>query len=249
MNNNSEDIAIIFYKFFRMIPVTKPELMEQVYRLRYQVYCLETGFENRDDFPNEQEKDDFDNRSKHFLIQHLATGSYAATTRLILSDKNNPDLPFPLEQHSQIERTDLLRPIARHQLAEVSRFCVSKDFKRRVGELGTVAGYSSEHNQSSQEAREEERRSFPLITLGLIASLIRMAVEYDTSYWYSTMEPTLIRLLKHMGICFIPLGPAIEYHGKRIPCIIKVQDLLDGVKENNLQGWNLLTDYGRFAKI
>jgi N-acyl amino acid synthase of PEP-CTERM/exosortase system len=245
----TEDMAATFNKFFSMVPATPPGLLEQVYKLRYQVYCLETGFENSEDFPDGQEKDEFDDRSEHYLIQHLETKDYAATTRLILPDNENPNRPFPLERHSRIDRPDILQPIARRRLAEVSRFCVSKDFKRRLGEVGTIAGFSGDHDQDHYFFKEEERRTFPLITLALIACLVRITVQHETTHWYSTMEPTLIRFLKHLGIHFTPIGPPTEYHGKRIPCIIEVQSLLDGVKAKNSQGWNLLTDYGRLSKI
>ena len=40
-----------FHDYFEIVPATTEALKTEVYRLRYQVYCLETGFENPADFP------------------------------------------------------------------------------------------------------------------------------------------------------------------------------------------------------
>ena len=72
------------------------------------------------------EFDDYDQQSVHYLIRHRKSGNYAATTRLILPDTNNPKKPFPIEINSQIDNVNLLKSMSRHNLAELSRFCVSK---------------------------------------------------------------------------------------------------------------------------
>ena len=40
-----------------------PELMERSYRLRYQVYCVERGFLDAGDYPEQLERDEFDRYS------------------------------------------------------------------------------------------------------------------------------------------------------------------------------------------
>ena len=42
-------------------------LMEWVYRVRYQVYCIECGFENPQNYPNGMEWDKYDPYSIHFI--------------------------------------------------------------------------------------------------------------------------------------------------------------------------------------
>ena len=41
----------IYRHYFEVIRADTPELLEQVYTLRYQVYADEHGFENPDEFP------------------------------------------------------------------------------------------------------------------------------------------------------------------------------------------------------
>jgi len=239
------NIADSFDEYFDMVPADSAALKESVYRLRYQVFCLETGFEDTEEHPTGLEFDEFDERSEHYLIKHRRTGVYAATTRLIMADKNDPDATFPIERHCRLTRTDLLESVPRECLGEVSRFCVSGYFKRRSGEQGTIAGIGPQKNQY-YHASEDERRTWPHITLALIACLNRINLSHGTTHLYALMEPSLIRLLNAMGIAFLPIGPLTNYHGLRQPCLIKVPDYLEKVKAKNIHVWEMLTDRGNF---
>ena len=44
------------------------------YNLRYQVYCDEMGFEDKDSFPDKMESDEWDDNSVHFIVRHRASG-------------------------------------------------------------------------------------------------------------------------------------------------------------------------------
>ncbi|MDD5037556.1 MAG: PEP-CTERM/exosortase system-associated acyltransferase [Methylococcaceae bacterium] len=240
-----DDISNSFAKYFRLVPATTPELRAEVFKLRYQVYCQETRFENPEEFPNEQEHDEYDGHSDYFLVQHLRTGEYAATTRVILPVADDPHYQFPIERHCQIDRTDLVKPIARNRICEASRFCVSKTFKHRHAEMGTLAGISDESIEEPHTL--DERRTFPHITLALFAGLVRLSAKHHITHWYAVMEPALIRFFDHLGIGFIPIGPLTEYHGKRKPCIIAVEDLLVGAKAKDEKVWHLFTDGGKIS--
>jgi N-acyl amino acid synthase of PEP-CTERM/exosortase system len=237
------DFIDVFNTYFDMVPAENQALRDEVYRLRYQVYCLETGFESADNHPDELEKDDFDDNSEHFLILHKRSGEYAATTRLILPDSNDSARPFPIESYCIIDRADLVDAVPRNQLAEVSRFCVSKGFKRRHGEAGTTTGVNPD---TQVRFTPDEQRTLPHITLALIACLVRMNRRHGFTHWLAVMEPALIRFLAHIGIHFTPIGPLVDYHGKRQPCMIEVDSLLSGVKAKDHSIWAFLTNRGCF---
>ncbi len=95
--------------------------------------------------------------------------------------------------------------------------------------------------------REKERRTYPHISIALIACLVKMSHENNIHYWYATMEPTLIRFLKSLGIYFKGIGPLTDYHGARRPCMIKVNDLLKGVFEKNPDIWALMSNKGQYG--
>jgi N-acyl amino acid synthase of PEP-CTERM/exosortase system len=59
-----------------------PVLLEQSYRLRYQVYCRERHFLPVDDYPNGLESDRFDKHSVHVGVID-AWGELAATARVV----------------------------------------------------------------------------------------------------------------------------------------------------------------------
>lgn len=241
----SQSILEAFNQYFELVPADNAELKKAVYKLRFQVYCTEVKFEDPTEHPDGIESDAFDDQSVHYLIRHRASNTFAATTRLILPDQDHPEKLFPLELHSKIDNLEPMKGIPRSALAEVSRFCVSKEFKRR--KYDKVDSLTGIHDESIQLITEDEKRTFPHITIALIASQIIISEEQDIHYWYAVMEPALLRFLSALGIHFTGIGPITEYHGKRKPAIIKVSDLLEGVLEKNPQLWEMLTNNGRFG--
>jgi N-acyl amino acid synthase of PEP-CTERM/exosortase system len=237
------NIIDIFNEYFEMVPAISKELKNEVYKLRYQVYCIENNFESPSQFPDKMEHDDYDQQSVHYLIRHRKSGEYAATTRLILPDANNPEKLFPLELHCEIDNFAVMQSINRDQLGEVSRFCVSKAFKKRKHERNTLAAISSD---LQYDFTLNERRTFPHLTLALIACFIKASHKNDVHYLYATMEPSLIRFVSAFGINFIKIGPLGDYHGPRWPAVIKISDMLDGIAEKNLDIWNFITNNGCF---
>jgi N-acyl amino acid synthase of PEP-CTERM/exosortase system len=239
------NILDAFNEFFEMVPAVSEQLKNEVYKLRYQVYCVETSFEKKENHPNGLESDEYDISSVHYLIRHRKSEVYAATTRLILPSANYQEKLFPIEKFTQIDKKELLENIPRDKLAEASRFCVSKEFKRRKNEASTLIGISSIWEA---DFKEEERRVFPHLSIALFACLIKMSDEHGIHYWYAVMEPALIRFFTTLGIYFIGIGPLTDYHGIRQPSIIKVSDLLDGVAKKNQGLWEMMTNKGQVGQ-
>ena len=211
--------------------------------LRYQVFCVEAGIFNPDKYPNQLEIDVFDQRAVHYLIRHRQTGAYAASTRLILPDANNPEQPFPLELHCNIDNFEAMQAIDRRQLGEASRLCVSKTFKKRKHEEHSLITIDNDwHGHFTLE----ERRAFPHISFALIACIIKACHDNKIEYTFGTLEPAWYRFLSSAGIHFTKIGPLVDYSGTRWPGLIKISDLLNGVAEKNLEVWNLLTNKGRY---
>lgn len=227
-----------FNQYFEMVPANSDELKNEVYKLRFSVFCTETGIFDAKLYSDGLESDEYDANSVHYLIRYRKSGVYAATTRLILPDLNNLQRPFPIELPGLIDYFQVLKDIPRTQIAEVSRFCVSKEFKRRKNEAGTVTGIGSE---TDSPVVANERRTYPHITLALIASLIKISDDQDIHYWYAAMEPAFLRFVSTLGIHFARIGPMCDYHGMRFPCVIKVSELLDGVAQKNIDIWKMLT--------
>lgn len=236
-------IVDAFNEYFEMIPANSDALKQEVYKLRYQVYCVEKGFlETR---ANGMEYDEYDAHSSHYLIRHRDSDCYMATTRLILPDSNHPEKLFPMEVYSQIDNIKLLNTMHRGNLAELSRFCVSKQFRRRANERDLLVTNDVDENRCSRR----EKDSSAHLTLALFACAIRMSSEHNIHYWYAIMEPASKRIASALGIHFVELGPlrpSAHYYGMRAPYAIKVDDLLNDVAEKDLDYWNMLTHNGQF---
>lgn len=244
---NQERLYDAYNRYFEVIRANTPELLEKAFRLRYQVYCIEHSFENAAAFPDGLERDRFDERSVHSLLIHRPSGSIAGTVRLILPVAGDPTACLPIDQVCHGPVLQGAEQLPREYTAEVSRFAVTKTFRRRVGEGGSPSGVTEKSLQEakSEEALGSDRRMAHHITLGLIASLVQMSAENGILVWCSVMDRALLRLLTRIGIHFVNSGPEIEYHGKRQPCFVVLDALLERVKKERPDVWEILTDDGR----
>jgi len=247
------DLVSAFNEYFELVHANTDALRKQVYGLRYQVYVLETGFETEDDCVCVDiagngrvcwEEDEFDIRSDHYLVRHRRTGVYAATARLILPDANDVQAEYPIEAHCALDAP--VRDVAtRARLGEISRFAVSKVFKRRIGESGTLAGVAEDVEVYFQE---HERRVLPHISLGLFAAVMQMACHHNITHCYAVMEPALLRLLGRFGVVFNRIGPDVDYHGMRVPCLGTMEEALPNIHRVSPSVWALITDQGALLK-
>jgi N-acyl amino acid synthase of PEP-CTERM/exosortase system len=239
-----------FNEYFEIVPAISDVLKREVYKLRYQVYCIEngykTGFMNPLDHPEGLEFDEYDLHSSHYLIRHRKRDNFMATTRLILPDPSNLNKPFPIEINSQIDNVSLLKDLPRHSMAELSRFCISKEFRRRKNEQHLIVTSDA---LSESIFTQDEKRSSSHLTLALFACAIKMSSENNIDYWYAFMEPALKRVFSSLGIHFVEIGPLVNFYGMRQPFMIKVNDLLDSVAKKDVSYWNMLTDSGQFGAL
>ena len=230
----------LYRQFFETVVVGERdgELRDEVFRLRYQVYCVENPFEDPADNPDGFERDSFDERAVHCLLRHKRSRNWAGAVRLILPDLNDKARSFALQEVCSDPMTLDPERFPVQQMAEVSRFCVSKDFRKRQGDWL--------YPQSNEpEDREDERRVVPNMTLGLIEGLVEMSLDHGIRYWCAVMERPLLRLLSRLGIYFEDIGPLVDYHGRRQPCFLKLDTMLVRARQERPDVWEILTDGGR----
>jgi N-acyl amino acid synthase of PEP-CTERM/exosortase system len=193
--NDIADFAWHYAEYFDVVRADSPELLAQVYRLRYQVYCLEHPFENPEEHDDGLERDEDDYRSVHSLLVHRHTGTYAGTVRAILPEDVQRH-PLPIHRILAAQNGDLLNRFPSDSTAEISRFAVFKEFRRRRGE----ERYVDANVPGKAPTVPSERQMIPYITFGLIRGVVETCAEHGISHISAVMEPPLIRILGRFGI-------------------------------------------------
>jgi N-acyl amino acid synthase of PEP-CTERM/exosortase system len=212
MDKKSASLVADFQKYFDLQLAMTPAQLENVYRIRYRVYCEEFHYEPVESFPDKLERDGFDANSRHCLVVHKATGMPAGCARLVLVDEQSL---LPMEKYcaSAIDQK-VIRAFDgnRHTICEFSRLGVDGAFRRRPGE-----GESRFGEISALDCSKREQRTFSLIAVATILSAFAMSELIERPNCFAMMEPFLPRLLRRSGIVVHPAGREIEYHGTRSP--------------------------------
>jgi len=215
-----------FQEYFDLHMVASAKHMEDVYRIRYRVYCEEFGYEPADAFPLKQEMDEFDARSSHCLVTHKSTGRPAGCARLV---HVNEQTLMPMEEFCS---SSLDRKIMesfngkRETMCEFSRLAVDGAFRRRAGEHATRFG-----EITSLDCTKRELRTFSVIAVSTILAAFAMSDLIGRPNCFAMMEPFLPRLLKRSGIIVHPVGEEVDYHGIRAPYYFETHETVGGMSE------------------
>jgi N-acyl amino acid synthase of PEP-CTERM/exosortase system len=218
------------------------DLLYEALRLRFQVYCLEQGYEDAAAFPDGMERDSYDARSLHALLIHRTSRLVAGTVRLIRPDPAQPIGSLPIDHlcsDPQLREPGLL---PRESLAEVSRFAISKSFRRRVEDAPTPTGVGP----GWRERRRREQRRVPHLSLGLVQAMVCTSAQYGITHWVAEMEPALLRMYAKLGIHWHPMGDLIEFHGSRQPCWTRLDEMLLQTYRERPDVWDLVTNGGAY---
>jgi N-acyl amino acid synthase of PEP-CTERM/exosortase system len=224
-------IGTHFANYFCVTFAHTPELLEKVWRVRYDVYCKEFRFEREQDHPGGLERDEYDRYSLHCLMIHKATGASAGCVRLVKVPRRNPEIRLPLESFCGHSLThEALHPgqFPHNTLCEISRLAVHTAFRRRRGEGISPLGSSAATLDA--ELSEVEHRTFPFIGIALIAASASLAVIAQRPNVFVMIESWLAILLKRLGLKFVQVGNTIDYHGPRAPYFITLGQVLQEMR-------------------
>ncbi|MGH7116794.1 MAG: PEP-CTERM/exosortase system-associated acyltransferase [Stellaceae bacterium] len=225
------DTTDLFNRYLAVVPADSAELLDKALRLRFQVYCLERGFENAADYPDGRECDSDESRSLHSLLLDRATGSAVGTVRLILPRRGD-ELPVSkLIGAGPVQGAGL----PRETTAEVSRFAVAKAFRARLEEGWRPRGGRAPVAGASGPALQ-------LLTFGLIRAVVMMSALGEITHIVAMMEPALLRLLRRLGIAFHPLGKLVNHHGLRQPGWALMEHLIACIAERRPELGEIIAD-------
>jgi N-acyl amino acid synthase of PEP-CTERM/exosortase system len=209
---------------FSKLPKGDP-LLNEVYKLRYKVYCDEWGFEKPEDHPSGIEKDEFDDHSVHFIARRKSDNLIIGTIRLIKYSAKG----FLIEQHCQIDAD--LSAFDKTRFGELSRLAVSKEYRKRTTDAayeGKIVDDAAIDNMYGGSRRMEND-----IVLGLYKCIYRECLEGGQDYLLAVMAKGLYLLLRRVGIIFEPIGPTQNYHGLRTPYLGNVNAMVEQLMKKN----------------
>ncbi|MDP1558800.1 MAG: PEP-CTERM/exosortase system-associated acyltransferase [Nitrosomonas sp.] len=232
-----------YHEFFEIVIADTPELLQEVFRIRYQLICVDMRVPEYDPslYPDGQEKDNYDNHSAHVLIRYRPSGESIGTVRLIISDPEDPEKPFPIELHTKIDPALFdIKKLSRRHTGEISRFMIIKKFDRSGAERR-----SAERRITIGNTTKTDRRTIKNLTIVLMAGVVRLCAKHNISNWLAIMEPSLNRLFGYYGLNLNPIGPITDHYGLRQPYFIKLTDVLDKMAKEHHDAWEVVTERGK----
>lgn len=205
------------------------ETMEEIYRLRFKVYCEEWGFEEADNYPDGMERNEYDDVSEHFYIRCKEDGVIIGTARIIMPS----GLGYPIRKHCSIDRemeAKALGTEAGKRIGEVSRLAISREFRKRI-EDNLTAGYVASRLPKGVVENRNRKRDY---VFEFYKYLLNQSKEnLELTHWYAAMRRSLYVLLKRIGMVFHPIGPEVEYHGRRTPYLGSIDEIMAGMNKKN----------------
>ena len=229
----------ITYGKFRFGQVDDKDVLKDTFKMRYEVYVQEFGFEKKEDHPNGFEMDDFENESIHFACLN-ESDSVVGTIRLVLSSPKG----FPIEH--AVETTFIGEKPHPSKIAEISRLTVSKDLRRRKedGFFGVESYITKKEGgvlpDDGTIPDEMQGRKNPIIVLGLYQVMYHESLRRGITHWYMITEEKLFYALKKYGFLFHKIGKPVEYHGQRTPYLANVEELLKNLKKESPDMYDLM---------
>ena len=199
----------MFDSHFEAFIADVPEARETHYRLRYQVYCVDTSWEDKDRFPDQMERDEFDERSTAFLVRRNRSKGWIATMRLIRA----PLAVLPVFSHSRIE-SHVVPEEAWGNVAEFSRLCVVTKYRKTRGHARPIV-----HPEDSF-LRANYRSSESWIFMGLARAAWDWSRQNGVRYWVFFVSEALGRIIHQSGFDLEPLGAVVDYRGPRRPYLV-----------------------------
>lgn len=242
-----------YWKAFDVVTADTDELRAKAFRLRYLVYCkddpdCEYSDNDAPIDPALLEQDTYDERAVHHLLIHKPSGKTAGTVRVLLPSEDNALSSFSLQTVCDHPLLGIEQRVT--QLCEISRLCMSPEFRRRPGDGRVLPAYSEQENGATNGTGGMHyfRRRIPYAPLGLIQAAFETAMSHRFLDCISVMDPHDFRSLKRIGLTYRVLGPRIDYLGRQQPIIFNIKNVLDMMAANNPECYEVVSDHGRLSE-
>jgi N-acyl amino acid synthase of PEP-CTERM/exosortase system len=195
------------------------------YQLRYQVFCLETGYEEAARFPEGEERDSWDEHAAHLLVQQKDSGEWVAAMRLVWPDAE----ALPIEGRTRIDAALRRAP---EQCAEISRLCMVGHYRRRLQGRIMLCGEPGDGVVSggAMPAETKKQQRTAEILQALLNAAVVLSAERGIAYWYMLTTRALAKILGYvLPMEMQPAGPPCWHRGERHPFLVDVGQVMRGL--------------------
>lgn len=229
--SHHETVDHVNRQIFRSYQGQRPgEVPNELFKLRYDVYCIERAFLKADDSYEGLEFDDYDDCATHFAA-YTMDEALIGTVRLV-----TPRAPraYPFQLHCSTFGDFQMPP--HHLCGEISRLAVKRTHRRRRADsVMGIPGFSPAREASMVLSPEIERRSSnsPMLLLGMYREMYRHSRAKGIRYWFAAMERALAYSLERMGFRFEAIGPVADYYGDVIPYMLDLGEMIPQLAERN----------------
>jgi N-acyl amino acid synthase of PEP-CTERM/exosortase system len=195
-------------------------------KIRYDVYCVEKGWEPAEAFPDRLESDDFDEVAVHLLLRNRTDGKPIGTARIVYPDPAVSDGRLPSVALSPPLEQSLFDYCGLDGMFEVSRLTISREAM-----AGNLRGSDPGLPNASP-------------ALALLRGVLR-ATAFD-GYQTACMivAPPMKRMLTALGCRFNDIGVRIEHKGIRVPLYRNLHAMLAEMHDIRPDVWRYVTDGG-----
>lgn len=209
-----------FDSCFEVFLADTPESKQIHYNLRYQVYCDEMGYEDKDSFPDQMEFDEWDRHSVHFMVRHRYTGQWLGALRLVYQNQS----VFPFERKCVTDQP--ITPEQYDHSVEISRLCVLREARRfaprSCGQKNAAFGGEAGNIRYLHSLRNQSRS----IMWGLIRAAVTYSAQKHITQMYFLVAPALAYAGKKEGFDMKQVGDPCDHRGQRIPYVLDVEHIL-----------------------
>lgn len=207
------------------------KIPREIFKLRYDVYCVEREFLSPDDAVDGLERDDFDDCSTH-IGAYTMEEALVGTVRLVRPPWRRG---FPFVPHCSPFADIILPP--HEECGEISRLVVKRTHRRRradsvLGIPGFQGNGTTVHGPLLQAESERRDRS-PMLLLGMYRELFRVSRSHGVRFWFAAMERALARSLAKLGFPVAPIGPVADYYGAVTLYLFDLAALLARLEQEN----------------
>lgn len=230
-----------YHDSFEVVQANNDVLKKAAFQLRYDVFCLENWLWDPSKNPGKKEQDHYDETAEHFLLIHKETSNVIGTARINFADPDDPLHSLPIQElcdHPLLRMEDKAG-----KLCEISRVCMTRDFRRRDGDGRFMPTYHEPRIKHTGNLAFV-RRLIPYAPLGLMSALFAevLARGYTDCIWM--MDPTELHGLQKIGMDYKTLGPRLLEFSNLQPIIFNIHHVLDAMKVLNEPCWQIVSDHG-----